>query len=424
VPSDRLPNRWVIAVAAVCLQIALGAVYAWSVFRIPLSRQFGWSISQVTLTFTICVFVLGISAFLGGLWLNRRGPRIVALTAGVLYGSGVFLASFSGHRLWWLYLTYGVMGGVGLGFGYIVPVAVLVKWFPERRGLITGIAVGGFGAGALITAPVASRLIQTVGVLPTFAYLGVAFLIVTVIAGSFMRNPPDGWKPEGWSPTASQVSQRAKRDYTLGEALGTWQWWAFWLLLFLNTSAGISVISQEAPIFQELARVSAVAAAGMVGIVSLGNALGRVFWAWTSDLITRKATLFVMFLIQMLLFWFLPGITSAGILTAVTFVVLMCYGGGFGIMPAFTADYFGAKNVGPIYGLMITAWGCASAFGPLVIAYMRQASGTYRGALHVIAGVMLLSAVLPVLVSPPRSAVTPETRDASLGSAGQLPASR
>lgn len=423
-PSDRLPNRWVIAVAAVCLQIALGAVYAWSVFRIPLSRQFGWSISQVTLTFTICVFVLGISAFFGGLWLNRRGPRIVALTAGVLYGSGVFLASFSGHRLWWLYLTYGVMGGVGLGFGYIVPVAVLVKWFPERRGLITGIAVGGFGAGALITAPVASRLIQTVGVLPTFAYLGVAFLIVTVIAGSFMRNPPDGWKPEGWSPTASQVSQRAKRDYTLGEALGTWQWWAFWLLLFLNTSAGISVISQEAPIFQELARVSAVAAAGMVGIVSLGNALGRVFWAWTSDLITRKATLFVMFLIQMLLFWFLPGITSAGKLTAVTFVVLMCYGGGFGIMPAFTADYFGAKNVGPIYGLMITAWGSASAFGPLMIAYMRQASGTYRGALHVIAGVMLLSAVLPVLVSPPRSAATPETRDASLGSAGQLPASR
>jgi MFS transporter, OFA family, oxalate/formate antiporter len=422
--SDHLPNRWAIAVAAVCLQIALGAVYAWSVFRIPLSRQFGWTISQVTLTFTICVFVLGISAFFGGLWLNRRGPRIVALTAGVLYGSGVFLASFSGHRLWWLYLTYGVMGGVGLGFGYIVPVAVLVKWFPERRGLITGIAVGGFGAGALITAPVATRLIQTVGVLPTFAYLGVAFLIVTVISGTFMQNPPDGWKPAGWNPTSSQVSQRSKRDYTLGEALGTWQWWAFWLLLFLNTSAGISVISQEAPIFQELARVSAVAAAGMVGIVSLGNALGRVFWAWTSDLITRKATLFVMFLIQMLLFWFLPSITSAGILAAVTFVVLMCYGGGFGIMPAFTADYFGAKNVGPIYGLMITAWGCASAFGPLVIAYMRQASGTYRGALHVIAGVMLISAVLPVLVSPPRSDAPPETRDASLGSAGQLPASR
>ncbi len=395
-------NRWVIATAGVFLQIALGAVYAWSVFRIPLAKQFGWSIPEVTLTFTISIFVLGIAAFFGGLWLNRRGPRIVALTGGVLYGLGVFLASFSDRGLWWLYLSYGVIGGVGLGFGYIVPVAVLVKWFPNRRGLITGIAVGGFGAGALITAPVATRLIQTVGVLHTFAYLGIAFLIVTVVSGAFMQNPPEGWKPAGWSPTATQAAQRAKRDYTLPEALATWQWWALWFLLFLNTSAGISVISQEAPMFQELARVSAAVAAGMVGVVSLGNALGRVFWAGVSDVITRKATFFVMFLLQVLLFWFLPSITSASILTVVAFVVLLCYGGGFGTMPAFAADYFGAKNVGPIYGLMLTAWGFASAFGPLLIAYMRQASGTYRGALHVIAGVMLISAVLPMLVSPPR----------------------
>jgi OFA family oxalate/formate antiporter-like MFS transporter len=420
----RVGNRWVIAVAGIFMQIALGAVYAWSVFRIPLARQFGWSIPQVTLTFTISIFVLGVSAFFGGLWLNRSGPRVVALTAGFLYGAGVFLACFSDNKLWWLYLSYGLIGGIGLGFGYIVPVAVLVKWFPERRGLITGIAVGGFGAGALITAPVATRLIQTVGVLHTFAYLGVAFLIVTMGAGAFMQNPPDGWKPEGWTPSAAQVSQRAKRDYTLGEALSTWQWWALWLLLFLNTSAGISVISQEAPIFQELARVSAVVAAGMVGIVSLGNALGRVFWAWVSDLISRKATFFVMYLVQVLLFWFLPSITTAGILTVITFIILMCYGGGFGTMPAFAADYFGAKNVGPIYGLMLTAWGFASAFGPLLIANMRQASGTYRGALHVIAGVMLLSAILPILVSPPRSAATPTTKDESFGTAGQLPASR
>jgi len=395
-------NRWVIATAGVFLQVALGAVYAWSVFRIPLAKQFGWSVPEVTLTFTISIFVLGIAAFFGGLWLNRRGPRIVALTGGVLYGLGVFLASFSDRGLWWLYLSYGVIGGVGLGFGYIVPVAVLVKWFPNRRGLITGIAVGGFGAGALITAPVATRLIQTVGVLHTFAYLGIAFLIVTVVSGAFMQNPPEGWKPAAWSPTATQAAQRAKRDYTLPEALATWQWWALWFLLFLNTSAGISVISQGAPMFQELARVSAAVAAGMVGVVSLGNALGRVFWAGVSDVITRKATFFVMFLLQVLFFWFLPSITSASILTVVAFVVLLCYGGGFGTMPAFAADYFGAKNIGPIYGLMLTAWGFASAFGPLLIAYMRQASGTYRGALHVIAGVMLISAVLPMLVSPPR----------------------
>src|SRR6266403_87470 len=171
--------------------------------------------------FSISIFVLGFASFFGGLWMNRVGPRTVALTAGTFYGAGVFLASFSANKLWWLYLSYGFIGGIGLGLGYIVPVATLVKWFPDRRGLITGIAVGGFGAGALITAPVATRLIQTVGVLHTFAYLGIAFLIVTVAGGSFMQNPPDGWKPAGWTPTATQSAQRAKRDYTLREALAT-----------------------------------------------------------------------------------------------------------------------------------------------------------------------------------------------------------
>jgi MFS transporter, OFA family, oxalate/formate antiporter len=401
----RTNNRWIIAIAGVFFQIALGAVYAWSVFRVPLAKQFGWSISEVTLTFTISIFVLGIAAFFGGLWLNRKGPRIVALSGGALYGLGVFLASFS-HNLWWLYFSYGLIGGIGLGLGYIVPVAVLVKWFPDRRGLITGIAVGGFGAGALITAPVATRLIQSVGVLSTFAYLGIGYLVVTIISGAFMQNPPDGWKPEGWSPTASETSQRAGHDFTLSEALKTWQWYALWLLLFLNTCAGISVISQEAPIFQELTGVSAVVAGGMVGVASLGNAVGRVLWAWVSDLITRRATFFVMFLVQVLLFWFLPNIGAATLMTLVTFVVLMCYGGGFGTMPAFTADYFGPKNVGPIYGLMLTAWGFASAFGPLFIAHMRETTGSYSGALRVIAGVMAVSTLLPIAVRPPRASVT------------------
>ena len=384
------------------MQIALGAVYAWSVFRVPLSKQFGWSISEVTLTFTISIFVLGFAAFFGGLWLNRKGPRIVALSGGALYGLGVFLASFA-HSLSWLYLSYGLIGGIGLGLGYIVPVAVLVKWFPDRRGLITGIAVGGFGAGALITAPVATRLIQSVGVLSTFAYLGVAYFVVTIIAGAFMQNPPDGWKPEGWSPTALQSSQRAGHDFVLSEALKTWQWYALWLLLFLNTCAGISVISQEAPIFQELTGATAVVAGGMVGIASLGNAVGRVFWAWVSDLITRRATFAVMFILQVLLFWFFPTVATISLMTIVTFVILMCYGGGFGTMPAFAADYFGPKNVGPIYGLMLTAWSFASAVGPLFIARMRETAGSYRGALHIIAVVMAVSIVLPILVRPPRA---------------------
>jgi OFA family oxalate/formate antiporter-like MFS transporter len=395
-------NRWGIAAAGFLMQMALGAVYAWSVFRVPLSKQFHWSISDVTLTFTICIFTLGIFAFIGGLWLNKSGPRVVALTGGFLYGLGVFLASFSADKLWWLYLSYGLIGGVGLGFGYIVPVAVLVKWFPDRRGLITGIAVGGFGAGALVTAPLATHLIQSVGVLQTFAYLGVAYLLFTMATGYFMVNPPPGWRPAGWEPSAVQARQRAVQDYTLSGALRTWQWWALWVLLFLNVSAGISLISQESPIFQEVAKVSAIVAAGMVGIVSIGNAVGRIFWAWTSDAITRRWTFVIMFLVQVGLFWALPTLSSATILTVFSFVILMCYGGGFGTMPAFAADYFGSKNVGPIYGLMLTAWGCASAFGPLLIAHLRQSSGSYASGLHIIAGIMAVSMLLPILVSPPK----------------------
>jgi len=393
-------NRWGLAAAGFLMQMALGAVYAWSVFRIPLAKQFHWTIADVTWTFTICIFVLGIAAFFGGLWLNKKGPRVVALTGGFLYGLGVFLASFSADKLWWLYLSYGVIGGIGLGFGYIVPVAVLVKWFPDKRGLITGIAVGGFGAGALVTAPLATHLIQSVGVLTTFAYLGIGYLVVSMATGYLMRNPPEGWKPAGWAPSSTQSKQRAAKDYTLGDALKTWQWWALWLLLFLNVSAGISLISQESPMFQEIAKVSAGVAAGMVSVVAMGNAVGRIFWAWTSDAITRRWTFAAMFLIQVGLFWTFPGITSASILSVVSFIILMCYGGGFGTMPAFAADYFGSKNVGPIYGLMLTAWGCASAFGPQLIAHLRQSSGSYVSGLHVIAGIMALSVLLPILVSP------------------------
>ena len=395
-------NRWWIAVAGVCMQMALGAGYAWSVFRIPLVKEFGWSISQVSLTFTISWLFLGFSAVLGGLWLNRSGPRIVGMVAGLLWGGGVFLASFSAYKLWWLYLTYGVIGGTGLGMGYIVPVAVLVKWFPEKRGLITGIAVGGFGAGSLIAAPLAGRLMQSVGVMPTFAYLGIAYGVVAVCGGFFMHNPPDGWKPEGWTPTAAQVSQRCDRDYSLGEALRTWQWWALCALMSINTIAGISVVSQAAPMFQELGKVSALTAANFVGIISLGNGLGRVGWSWISDLAGRKTAFFLMYLIQAVLFWTFHSITSPTLLLVTTFTIVVCYGGGYGITPAFAADYFGPRHVGPIFGLMLLPWAFPAAFGPLLFAYLRQATGGYNEALYLIAGVLTAAMILPVLVSPPR----------------------
>jgi MFS transporter, OFA family, oxalate/formate antiporter len=396
-----LANRWVIAVAAVVMQIALGAVYAWSVFRTPLVSRFGWSISQVTLAFTIAILALGFAAFFGGLWMNRVGPRVVGIAGGVLYGLGVFLASFSDRGLWVLYLTYGLIGGMGIGFGYIVPVATLVKWFPDKRGFITGIAVAGFGAGALITAPIATRLILSVGVLETFAILGAAYFVVVVGAAFFLKNPPEGYHPPGWQPSAAQAQERSARDYRLGEALKTWQWYALWALLFLNVSAGISIVSQAAPMAQEITRVNALTAAGLVGIISIANGAGRFLWAWLSDFVGRRWVFLMMFLLQAVVFFLMPLVSSFAVFSILSFIVLLCYGGGFGTMPAFAADYFGPKNIGPIYGLMLTAWGFGGAFGPLLIANIRQTTGSYGRALYIIAAVMLVSAIVPFIVRPP-----------------------
>ena len=401
--------------------MALGSAYAWSVFRIPLVKEFGWSIAQVSLTFTICWFCLGCTASLGGIWLNRRGPRIVAVIAGLLWGGGVFLSSFAAHKLWLLYLGYGIIGGTGLGMGYIVPIAVLVKWFPERRGLITGVAVGGFGAGSLLAAPVAGRLVQSVGLMPTFAYLGVAFAAVAVLSGLFMRNPPEAWHPAGWQPTAAQLSQRSDRDFMLGESLRTWQWWALCGLMSINTMAGLSIVSQAAPIFQEMGKVSAETAAILVGVISVGNGVGRVFWAWISDVTARKTAFLTMYLIQAALFSIYHYIGSPTLLTIVTFVIVMCYGGGYGITPAFAADYFGPRHVGSIFGLMLLPWAFPAAFGPLLFAYMRESTGGYTEALYLIAAMLIIAIILPLKVSPPRGhKVAAETTSVGTAATGRV----
>lgn len=397
----RSINRWWIAAAGVSMQMALGTAYAWSVFRIPLVKEFGWSIAQVSLTFNIAWFLLGCMSSLGGLWLNRRGPRLVAIVASLLWGGGVFLSSFSAHKLWLLYLGYGVIGGIGLGLGYIVPIAVLVKWFPDRRGLITGIAVAGFGAGSLIAAPVAGKLVQSVGVMSTFSWLGIAYGAVALVSALFMHNPPEGWHPPGWRPTAAQSAQRSNRDFTLSEALRTPQWWALCGLMSINTIAGLSVLSQAAPIFQEMGKVSAVTAATLVGVISIGNGLGRIVWSWISDVTSRRSAFFAMYLIQVVLFLTYRYIPNPVLLTVVTFIIVMCYGGAYGITPAFAADYFGPRHVGPIFGSMMLPWAFPAAFGPLLFAWMRETTGGYSQAFYLIAGVLAVAMILPVVVSPP-----------------------
>lgn len=401
------PNRWIIAAAGVLMQVALGAVYAWSVFRTPLVRELHASISQISLTFTITIFTLGWAAFAGGLWMRAKGPRVVALTGGLLYGLGVFLASFSGHGLWVLYWSYGILGGAGIGLSYIVPIATLVKWFPDRRGFITGVAVAGFGAGALVTAPIATRLIQSVGVLQTFAWLGCASLVFVMGPALLMREPPSGWKPAGWHSAPGAATTSAS-NYTLRQALRSWQWYALWLVLFFNVSAGISIISQASPMAQEITGVNAALAAAMVGMISIANGAGRFLWAWLSDVVGRRWVFFAMFVLQAGLFVVLPGIHSFGLFTAFAVVILLCYGGGFGTMPAFCADYFGSRDVGSIYGLMLTAWGFGSAFGPILIAHARQSTGGYGQALLILAGIMVCAAVVPLFLKPPVAARIPE----------------
>ena len=400
--GQNVTNRWLIAAAGVVMQVALGAVYAWSVFRKPLSDAYGTGVSEVNTTFSIAILSLGFAAFFGGLWMNRSGPRVVALSAGVLYGLGIFLASFSEPSLWILYLTYGLMAGIGIGLGYIVPIATLVKWFPDKRGFITGIAVAGFGAGALVTAPIAKQLVSGVGLFQTFAILGIIYLVMVVGASFFMKNPPEGWQPEGWEPEEEDSSERSGVDYELGGALKTWQWYALWALLFLNVTAGIAVISEADPIAQELSDVAPATAAWLVSIISVGNGAGRFLWAWLSDAIGRKWVFLTMFLLQAALFLLMPVIGASFFLLAVlAFVVVSCYGGGFGTMPAFNADYFGSRNVGTIYGLMITAWGFGGVLGPLLISYMYDLTGAYSRAFYIIAGIMLVSSIIPFIVRPP-----------------------
>lgn len=391
-------NRWLMAAAGVVMQIALGAVYAWSVFRIPLTTAYGWSISQVTLTFELAIFMLGIASFVGGVLMRRYGPRAIALAGGVCYGLGTMLAGQAHGSIGLMYLSYGVLGGIGLGLGYIVPLATLIKWFPDHRGMITGLAVAGFGAGALVTAPVAQHLLTTVGISRTFFILGAIYLIAIVGASQVMKDPPADYRPEGWHPPVTAQAVTNGPDYTLGAALRTWQWYALWAILFLNTTAGISIISQASPMAQEMTHVTSAAAAGLVGLISLANGSGRLLWAWFSDYVGRRQVFLTMFLIQAATFVVLSKVESFTELGVLAFIVLLCYGGGFGTMPAFAADIFGPANVGSIYGLMLTAWGIAGVVGPTVIAYVRETTGHYTEALDLVALVMVAGATLPLFV--------------------------
>ncbi len=402
--TNRLANRWGIAAAAVIMQLCLGAVYGWSVFVKPLIGSEHWTLTQVSLNFTLAIVFLGVGTVIGGLWQDSVGPRRVATVAGILYGVGYMVAAFAAasHSLSGLYLGYGVISGIGMGMGYICPVATLVKWFPDRRGLMTGVAVCGYGAGALVMSPIAAREILALGVPMTFLSLGAVYLLLVVVTAQFYQNPPQGWRPAGWVPRSAVSKAASTYDFTVKEAMARPQFWLLWLMLFLNVSAGIMIISQASPMAQQLVGLTPVAAAGIVGVISIFNGLGRIFWAATSDYLGRARVYFLLYLIQVGVFFALPHLHTAALFTGAVALVGLCYGGGFGTMPSFTADFFGAKYMGGIYGWILLAWAMAAIPSPILIARVRQTTGAYGPAIMVIAIVMVCSLVLPLVARRPK----------------------
>jgi len=406
--------RWALVAAALLLQFSIGAVYAWSVFSKALQASPAFHLSKVeaALPFEVTIGMIFVGSYVGGRIQDRKGPRIVALVGGVIYGVGAILASLahSHSQLPLLIATYGVIGGFGLGVAYIVPIAMLQKWFPDKRGLITGLAVGGFGFGAVVTSPIAQRLIDSNKDVPTRAFLplGIAYLILSVIGAAFFRDPPKGYTVPGFVPATSGRVVDSGRDYTQGEALRTRQWYLLTAILALNTTAGIALISQAAASATDIAGYSKIAAANIVGVWAVFNGAGRILLAAVSDRIGRMPAFTAMLAIQGVCFLLLPHAHGSGLFFVLGALIYTCYGGGFGTMPATAGDYFGVRHAGAIYGAMIVAWSIGGVVGPQIAAKLIGDAKNYTSAYTVIAIIALLSLALPFVTKMPRKRKAPD----------------
>ena len=398
---ERTKNRWLIAASAVGIHLSIGSVYAWSVFSRPVTTQLGWGFKEVQLTFSIAILFLGLSAAFLGHFVEKYGPRKSGILASFFFGAGIAGSGFSieVQSLPLLYLCYGVLGGIGLGLGYIAPVSTLVKWFPDRRGLATGLAIMGFGFASLISGPVIQRLIVTVGLSHTFYILGMVYFAVMWGSSLYLAPPAAGWMPPGYSTAADAAhAKRLKQDLsqlTANEAVKTRRFYWLWSMLFINVTCGIAVISVASPMGQEIVGITPSQAATMVGLIGLFNGAGRMAWAALSDYIGRANTYTAFFIIQIAAFFFLPRISDFMLFQAVLFLIMTCYGGGFSCIPAFIGDLFGTKQLGAIHGYTLTAWAAAGLTGPLFAAWVRERTGGYSETLTV----FLILFVIAFLIS-------------------------
>jgi MFS transporter, OFA family, oxalate/formate antiporter len=389
-------SRWWRVVGGLLMNIALGTLYAWSIFVAPLEKEFGWKRAQTSAVFGIAVVVFALSFIVAGRLQDKFGPFWISLTGGILVSLGFFLCSYT-HTLMWLYVCFGVIGGLGNGFGYATPIPVMAKWFPDKRGLAVGLAVGGYGAGSALFGPLANlHLIPAYGVHTTFQILGGIFLVMTVIGAFLLKNPPAGYKPEGWTPPAPTAKSGATtQDFTPGEVLRTPTFYFMWVAYALGTLAGLMVISQLVPFAKSVGIPGAALATMGLVVGAVGNASGRILSGWMSDTMGRLNVLRTMIAISMVAMpiLYLVG-SNVTLLYIVVFVVYWCYGTQLSVNAATTADFFGTKNAGINYGMLFTAWGFAGYFGAKIGGTMYDKYHNYQMAFYtagVLAAVALLS---------------------------------
>lgn len=399
----NIKNRWLIAASAVGIHLSIGSVYAWSVYTKPLIEQFGWGLKETQFTFSLAIFFLGISAAFLGHFLEKYGPKKSGLLAAILFGLGIAgsgLAIKLGS-LYLLYFSYGVLGGIGLGIGYITPVSSLVKWFPDRRGLATGLAIMGFGFAALISGPLIVRLIGLVGIANTFFIMGSAYFTIIFASSRYLEAPPAGWVPAGMKAAVESGKKKLQSDLselTANEAVKTRRFWYLWGMLFINITCGIAIISVASPMAQEVAGLTPVAAAAMVGVMGLFNGAGRIGWASFSDYIGRPNMYTIFFSLQIVAYFVLPSFHDALLFEGIIFLILSCYGGGFSTIPAYIGDMFGTKQLGAIHGYILTAWAAAGMAGPLFAAYTRTLTNSYNNTLYWFAGLLVVALIFSLLI--------------------------
>ena len=413
-------NRWLIPPAALAVHLSIGQVYAFSVFKTPLVDHFGTKLTPIGLIFSIAIVMLGLSAAVCGTWVERSGPRKAMFVAACCWSAGFAIGALgvATSQLWLVYLGYGVIGGIGLGIGYISPVSTLIKWFPDRPGLATGLAIMGFGGGALIASPLSDALLGAYAadpadaIAPAFLTLGAIYLMMMMLGAFTVRLPADGWRPQGWSPDqAARRSLVTRGNVKAANAIRTPQFWLLWTVLFCNVTAGIGILEQAAPMIQDhFSSVTAAAAAGFVGLLSLCNMSGRLVWSATSDVIGRKPMYMAYLGIGAVLYFLLAtaGTASVALFVLLTGIILSFYGGGFATVPAYLKDLFGTLQVGAIHGRLLTAWSAAGVAGPLIVnglADAQSAAGKsgadlYTVSMLVMVGVLVVGFVANLLIRP------------------------